>query len=157
MRLLFRAVLLLALLDPLRCRESKNNLPKGGRVKGRTVKLFMDPAHTPRLSPPSSAKTANLSVSPWVYRTECVDSRVPRCLSHAHCLTSGCVNPESGREDLSLEAKPIYYQLLVLHRVPRRKARRGKAFLQKRYDFRLGSEVVSVGCTCVTPNMLPHN
>ncbi|KAK7907352.1 hypothetical protein WMY93_015964 [Mugilogobius chulae] len=128
MRMWFRAVLLLALLVPLRCRKSQNALVKGSRGKGRTVKLILDPSLVPNLPPPSNTNTANMSVSPWVYRRECVESRLPRCLFHAECQTSGCVNPENGHEDLSQESRPIYYQLLVLHRVPQRrpKASRGR-------------------------------
>lgn len=43
-------------------------------------------------------------------------SRLPRSIYNAQCLTSGCLSLHSGEEDASLEATPIYYQTLVLHR-----------------------------------------
>uniref|UniRef100_A0A8C6V368 Uncharacterized protein n=1 Tax=Neogobius melanostomus TaxID=47308 RepID=A0A8C6V368_9GOBI len=155
--LLFRTALMLALLAPLsHCGKAQRVKPKGGRGKGHIVKLVLDQT-LPEFSTSFSSRVANLSLSPWVYREECVDSRIPRCLFHAHCLTSGCVHPQWGHEDLSLEAKPIYYQLLVLHRWPKgRKSQRGSNW-SKRYAFRLGTEVVSAGCTCVRPSIIQTN
>ncbi|KAJ0027021.1 hypothetical protein NQD34_018021 [Periophthalmus magnuspinnatus] len=168
MVLLFRAVLLLALLAALHCTKSQSIKTKvNRRGKGRTVKLILDPSLSSHLfsdPPVSSSNTANLSVSPWVYREDCDPSRVPQCLYEAKCLTAGCVNPETGQEDLSLEAKPILYQIVVLHRVQRKKkVARGRTSPQdfdrdkKRYDFRLSTKVVTVGCTCMRPIVHTQN
>lgn len=47
-------------------------------------------------------------------RESSVPSRFPQVIFNAQCLTSGCLN--GGKEDIGLVAKPIYYQVLVLHR-----------------------------------------
>ncbi|CAL1586137.1 unnamed protein product [Knipowitschia caucasica] len=152
---LLRTLLLLSLLAPLSGRKTQG---RGGRWKGHTVRLRLDPKLPTGLPPLSSSSTANMSLAPWVYKTECVASRVPQCLSHARCLTSGCVLGDSGYEDRSLEAKPIYYQLLVIHRVPRRRYRTSRQRVQRKgYDFRLDTELVSVGCTCVRPIVLSQD
>ena len=57
-----------------------------------------------------------LPIFPRLSRDSYVESRVPRRISHAQCLTSGCLSLQGGGEDADLEAKPIHYQVLVLHR-----------------------------------------
>ncbi|KAJ0060777.1 hypothetical protein NL108_000127 [Boleophthalmus pectinirostris] len=160
MKSVFKAVLLLVLLTPLHCRKLQKVQTRGmRRAKGRTVKLILDPSLSTHVSsnlPLSLSNSANMSLSPWIYRKRCDPSRVPQCLYHAECLTMGCINPEIGVEDLNLEAKPIKYQLLVLHRVVR-KQKKNFHRDKKRYDFKLGTEEVSVGCTCVRPNVLTLN
>ncbi|XP_042359920.1 interleukin 17a/f3 [Plectropomus leopardus] len=94
------------------------------------------------------------SVCVWsLSRDSYVDSRLPKRVFHAQCLTSGCVNLQGRSEDEALEAKPIYYRVLVLHRVQKPKKRGGK---KRRYDFRLGTEMIPVGCTCVRPSVVPQ-
>uniref|UniRef100_A0A3B4ARM7 Uncharacterized protein n=1 Tax=Periophthalmus magnuspinnatus TaxID=409849 RepID=A0A3B4ARM7_9GOBI len=115
------------------------------RGKGRTVKLILDPSLSSHLfsdPPVSSSNTANLSVE------DCDPSRVPQCLYEAKCLTAGCVNPETGQEDLSLEAKPILYQIVVLHRY----------WATIIYYIKiLSTKVVTVGCTCMRPIVHTQN
>uniref|UniRef100_A0A667ZEN8 Uncharacterized protein n=1 Tax=Myripristis murdjan TaxID=586833 RepID=A0A667ZEN8_9TELE len=106
----------------------------------------------------SASRTANMSLSPWTYRSSCVASRFPQRISYAQCLTSGCVSPHGEGEDMALEAKPIYYQVLVLHRsitnfsVPYHREKIhgwNKNKQRKKYAFRLATETITVGCTCV--------
>uniref|UniRef100_A0A8D2ZNY1 Interleukin-17F-like n=1 Tax=Scophthalmus maximus TaxID=52904 RepID=A0A8D2ZNY1_SCOMX len=122
----------------------------GAGPKGKPVRLVLDPSARPEISAFASA-VANMSLSPWTYRDSCVESRLPRRISHAQCLTSGCLSLQGGGEDASLEAKPIHYQVLVLHRRNKRRGRKAR----QRYDFRLGTEVITVGCTCVRPSVVP--
>uniref|UniRef100_A0A8D3BNT7 Interleukin-17F-like n=1 Tax=Scophthalmus maximus TaxID=52904 RepID=A0A8D3BNT7_SCOMX len=140
-----------ALTMPLACLNGNGNgvsvkFGSGAGPKGKPVRLVLDPSARPEISAFASA-VANMSLSPWTYRDSCVESRLPRRISHAQCLTSGCLSLQGGGEDASLEAKPIHYQVLVLHR-------RGRKARQ-RYDFRLGTEVITVGCTCVRPSVVP--
>nr|XP_061806794.1 interleukin-17C-like [Nerophis lumbriciformis] len=90
---------------------------------------------------------ANMSLSPWSYKVSDVASRLPRVISYAHCLTSACLSYPSGGEDATLEVKPIKYQVLVLHRVPNRKPKSNSK--KKRMKFRLETETITVGCTCI--------
>lgn len=53
---------------------------------------------------------------PSVRSDSSVDSRLPKHISNAQCLTTGCLSPQGGGEDRGLEAKPIKYEVLVLHR-----------------------------------------
>lgn len=71
------------------------------------------------------------------------DALFPPLLSEARCLLRGCLDPE-GREDLSLESRPILHQTLVLRRVKAEGAGHS-------YHYRLESRLLAVGCTCVRP------
>ncbi|KAK1888997.1 Interleukin-17F [Dissostichus eleginoides] len=105
----------------------------------------------------SDSSIANMSLSPWTYRDSCVPSRWPRRISHAQCLTSGCLSLEGGGEDAALEARPIYYQVLVLHKILRQVHNHNAGGRKRRqFDFRLGTEVITVGCTCVRPSVIPQ-
>ncbi|KAM4521892.1 interleukin 17a/f3 [Odontesthes bonariensis] len=123
----------------------------GSRVK--SVRVCLDSSVLPDLS---SLSASNMSLSPWIYRDTWVPSRLPRRISQAHCLTSGCLSPQEGWEDSTLEVRPIRYQILVLHRVPRQnQTKKGGKRKRKKYDFVLGTQVITVGCTCVRPTIVP--
>ena len=85
--------------------------------------------------------------------------RIPQQLSQAECLSSYCQS-RLGGEDLGLESKPISYQTLVLRRIPSptgwRKGTKGPT-TRKNYVFRLESEIVTVGCTCVVPSIIQQD
>ncbi|KAF3849535.1 hypothetical protein F7725_019254 [Dissostichus mawsoni] len=154
MLLVLRAVLLLGLASLL-------HAAGGGQAvslslgNGSRLRLVMDPSVQSQRISTSDSSIANMSLSPWTYRDSCVPSRWPRRISHAQCLTSGCLSLEGGGEDAALEARPIYYQVLVLHKILRQ-VHNHKAGGRKRrqFDFRLGTEVITVGCTCVRPRVV---
>ncbi|XP_053301350.1 interleukin 17a/f3 [Pleuronectes platessa] len=160
MRLLLRAVLMLSLATLLLAsRKGRRVSVKFGRdtgLKGKQAKLILDPSVLPQIVNAFDSSIANMSLSPWTYRDSYEETRVPRRISHAQCLTSGCLTLQGGGEDADLEAKPIHYQVLVLHRVPRPQKRKNKKGRKANngYIFRLGTEVVSVGCTCVRPSVV---
>ncbi|XP_041815146.1 interleukin 17a/f3 [Chelmon rostratus] len=159
MQQVLRALLVLsaALLHASRTGQAVSvQLGRGTGLRGRTVRLLLDPSVRQIASTPAST-IANMSLSPWTYRESCVASRLPRRIAHAQCLTSGCLSLQGGGEDAALVAKPINYQVLVLHRVPRQSHnnKRGRKARNK-YDFRLGTEVITVGCTCVRPSVIPQ-
>ncbi|XP_044026311.1 interleukin 17a/f3 [Siniperca chuatsi] len=161
MLLVLRALLVLGLATLLyatrKGQEVSVRLGKGTRLKGKTVRLVLDPSVQSQINSTSSSAIAKMSLSPWTYRDSCVASRLPRRISHAQCLTSGCLSLQGGGEDAALEAKPIYHQVLVLHRVPRQRHRnKGGRKAKNKYDFRLGTEVITVGCTCVRPMVVPQ-
>ncbi|KAF1376314.1 hypothetical protein PFLUV_G00210220 [Perca fluviatilis] len=157
-----RALLVLGLVTLLHATRKGNavslKLGHGSRLKGQTVRLVLDPSMQPQIASTSASTIANMSLSPWTYRDSCEESRLPRRISHAKCLTSGCLSLQGGGEDAGLEAKPIYYQVLVLHRVPRKRySKKAGRMRMNQYDFRLGTEVISVGCTCVRPSVVPQH
>ncbi|XP_053192632.1 interleukin 17a/f3 [Scomber japonicus] len=158
MLLVLRALLVLGLVSLHACRREqtvKVKLGRGTGFKGKSVRLFLDPSVQPQIGRVSDGTISNMSLSPWNYSYTTVESRLPRRISHAQCLTSGCLSLQGEGEDLALEAKPIYYQVLVLHRVPRKEKnnKEGKKSRRK-YDLKLGTEVISVGCTCVRPSVI---
>ncbi|KAM6992585.1 interleukin 17a/f3 [Tautogolabrus adspersus] len=157
MQLVFRAVLVLSLVMLLNAtRKSKSvNLRQRTRLKGKTVRLVLYPSVLSHITSVSASTIANMSLSPWTYRDSFDSSRLPMRISHAECLTSSCLSLQGRGEDAALMAKPIFHQVLVLHRVQRQRPnmKRGKK-TKKRYDFRLGTEEIAVGCTCVRPTVL---
>nr|XP_046229694.1 interleukin 17a/f3 [Scatophagus argus] len=130
---------------------------KGREMKGRTVRLILNPLLQPQITGRSVSAIANMSLSPWMYRESYEASRLPARISNAQCLTSGCLSLQGGGEDAALVAEPIKYQILVLHRVQRQRRNNKKGRkARKKYDFRLGTEVITVGCTCVRPSVIPQ-
>ncbi|XP_070782406.1 interleukin 17a/f3 [Enoplosus armatus] len=161
MPLVLRALLVLGLATLLHATRKGQAVQvrsgQGTRLKNKTVRLVLDPSVQPQISSMSSATIANMSLSPWTYKDSWVASRLPGRISHAQCLTSSCLSLQGGGEDAALEAKPIYYQVLVLHRVTRkRRNNKGGRKARDKYAFRLGTEVITVGCTCVRPSVVPQ-
>ncbi|XP_035534721.1 interleukin 17a/f3 [Morone saxatilis] len=161
MKPVLRALLVLGLATLLHTTRTDQKVSvklwRRTKLKGSIGRLVLDPSVQPQIGITSASTIANMSLSPWTYRESCIASRLPRHISHAQCLTSGCLSLQGEGEDTGLVAKPIYYQVLVLHRVPRQRhnnSRGGKP--RKKYDFKLGTEVITVGCTCVRPAVVTH-
>uniref|UniRef100_A0AAY5KWS6 Interleukin-17F-like n=1 Tax=Esox lucius TaxID=8010 RepID=A0AAY5KWS6_ESOLU len=149
----FRGLLVLGLVTSLHgLKKGSKNRARLGKGSGPedTTFLYLDSKiATPTLSVSS---VANRSLSPWTFRNSHVKNRFPEYIAQAQCQMSGCLTPD-GREDLSMESKPILYQILVLHR---KKGNVKKNRKGKRYFYTLKTEIVTVGCTCVRPIQLPH-
>ncbi|XP_029705730.1 interleukin 17a/f3 isoform X2 [Takifugu rubripes] len=145
---------LLALLHAARNVKSRQQ----SRPKGRRLRLEIDPSVWPELSSMTAPSLANRSLSPWTYTGSSEESRFPRWIYSAQCLTASCLSLRGEGEDAALEAAPIYYPTLVLHRVPKqRKANKKKGrSSREKYEFQLRTAVVSVGCTCVRPTVIPQ-
>ncbi|XP_055729519.1 interleukin 17a/f3 [Salvelinus fontinalis] len=163
--MVFRGLLVLGLIMSLDGRKKgQKTKPKAAKgsgsdkvfgQRGMTVGLFLDP----------NLKTAvpvlhidSRSLSPWTYSDTYDETRVPQHLSQAQCQTSGCLTPD-GEEDMGLESKPIIHQTLVLRRVQGEKGSSGgrkKKGKKKGYFYKLDSEIVNVGCTCVRPSIFPQ-
>ncbi|XP_028253312.1 interleukin 17a/f3 [Parambassis ranga] len=154
MLLVFRALLVLVLASLMDAQKTQTASVKlGTRPKGKTVRLVLDSSLLPHFASTSASANSNMSLSPWTYIESDVISRLPRKISQAQCLTKHCLSLQGEGEDAALDAKPITYQVLVLHRVMRQKAKK-KA--KNKYDFRLGTEMITVGCTCVRPSIIPQ-
>lgn len=125
----------------------------------KTVKLALDPSVNSYLSFRSPSNIANLSLSPWTYIDSINSSRLPEKILQANCSTSGCLNIQGGGEDATLEAKPIKYQVLVLYRTlkERKNKKPGKKAKKNKYVLMLGTEEITVGCTCVRPRVIPQD
>ncbi|XP_073529545.1 interleukin-17F-like [Phyllobates terribilis] len=82
------------------------------------------------------------SLSPWEYSL-CTDpNRFPVVIAEADCLTFACVDAD-GHESPDLISFPIQQEVMVL-----RREQKGCSF-----SYRLEGEVVTLGCTCVTPTI----
>ncbi|XP_053737508.1 interleukin 17a/f3 [Synchiropus splendidus] len=160
MMMVIRAVLLLA-VTTLVTGARKNKvvsvkLDSLSGCKGKSIRVLLDSTE-PQINSKPTRIIANTSVSPWTYRESLVPSRIPQVISEAECLTSACIGLRGGAEDAGLMAAPIRYQILVLHRVPK-KSQRGKGKRkQQSYNLRLGVKAITVGCTCVRPTIVSQN
>ncbi|XP_063352457.1 interleukin-17F-like [Pelmatolapia mariae] len=159
MLLVLRALLVLSLAPLLHGARKSQSVsaklgPRAG-LKGHSVRLVIDPSVLPHFTAKSPSSIANMSLSPWTYIDSSVDSRLPKHISNAQCLTTGCLSPQGGGEDRALEAKPIKYEVLVLHRVLKPSKKKGRK-TRKQYIFTLGTEVITAGCTCVRPTVIPQ-
>nr|AJF46593.1 interleukin-17A/F3 [Oncorhynchus mykiss] len=166
--MVFRGLLVLGLIMSLdghkKSQKTKRKAANGSgpvEVFGRrvmTVGLVMDPNLKTAVFP--VLHKATRSLSPWTYSDTYDETRVPQHISQAQCQRSGCLTP-GGEEDMGLESKPILYQTLVLRRVQGEKGssggrRRKKGRKNKGYFYKLDSESVNVGCTCVRPSIFPQ-
>uniref|UniRef100_A0A3P8VMR8 Interleukin 17a/f3 n=1 Tax=Cynoglossus semilaevis TaxID=244447 RepID=A0A3P8VMR8_CYNSE len=152
---LLTTLLMLSLAAPLHAAQNERDyyVSMSGRraaSTGRMVKLELDSSFGVRPRSQMDSSIPSRSLSPWTYRETWVESRLPQRISQAQCLSTFCLNLRGKGEDAVLEAKPIQHQMLVLHKRSKRKGSKA----DKKYVFRLGTEVVTVGCTCVRPNVL---
>ncbi|XP_075125731.1 interleukin-17A-like [Leptodactylus fuscus] len=85
------------------------------------------------------------ALSPWEYSLNTDPNRFPFVISEANCLTFSCVDVD-GHDNPELISYPIQQEALVL-----RREQKGCSF-----SYRLETEVVTVGCTCVTPVLAYH-
>ncbi|KAJ8341837.1 hypothetical protein SKAU_G00341280 [Synaphobranchus kaupii] len=131
------------------------SLKGGGKVKRRphgqsrgkdakmdTVDLLLDPTSMSS-SVPLHQIGAN-SLSPWKISFTHDKNCFPPYIAEATCLLKGCLNAE-GQEVMDFESKPIFHQILVLRRVE---------MDQQKYAYKLETKTISVGCTCVRPNVM---
>uniref|UniRef100_A0A9J7XRM3 Interleukin 17a/f3 n=2 Tax=Cyprinus carpio TaxID=7962 RepID=A0A9J7XRM3_CYPCA len=139
----FRAVLLLYLLGHLLNGASSQKKSKRKSKKGKRV--ILDPSLNLSMNAPPSPSR---SLSPWTYEESWDNSRIPSEISEAKCEKKGCLTKD-GEEDFGLESKPIYYQINILRRVKKKNA--------MQYALKLETKIVSLGCTCVLPIVVPQN
>ncbi|XP_040285778.1 interleukin-17F-like [Bufo bufo] len=80
------------------------------------------------------------SLSPWEYSLNSDPNRFPFVIAEANCLTFTCADA-NGNENPALISYPIQQEVMVLCR-----EQKGCSF-----SYRLETEVVTLGCTCVKP------
>ncbi|XP_075716157.1 interleukin-17B [Rhinoderma darwinii] len=91
------------------------------------------------------------SLSPWTYSINHDENRIPVDIPEARCLCSGCINPFTMQEDLSMSSIPIYSKIPVRRRFcenssPGLKGRRRKKCHKESTAV---MENIAVGCTCI--------
>ncbi|XP_064188001.1 interleukin 17a/f1 [Anguilla rostrata] len=111
-------------------------------AKTNTVDLILDPNSMASSVP--LHQVGNNSLSPWTISYTHDRNRVPPYIAKVTCLLKGCLNA-GGREVMDFESKPIFHQILVLRRVE---------VDRRSYAYKLETETISVGCTCVRPNVM---
>ncbi|XP_039766020.1 interleukin-17A [Ornithorhynchus anatinus] len=82
------------------------------------------------------------STSPWEYYLNEDPNRFPSKILEAKCSTTGCLDAQK-KEDPHMNSLPIQQEILVLRRETQ----------SCPTSFRMEKILVSVGCTCVTPNI----
>ncbi|XP_053575813.1 interleukin-17B [Bombina bombina] len=91
------------------------------------------------------------SLSPWAYSINHDENRIPADIPEARCLCTGCINPFTMQEDLSMSSIPIYSKIPVRRRLcegsvlglrPRRRKKCHKEYIAV-------MENIAVGCTCI--------
>ncbi|XP_032441388.1 interleukin 17a/f3 [Xiphophorus hellerii] len=155
--LLTRAFLLLGFVSVIPVASKKRIISvQQIRPRSKTMQLALDPSVKSYLSHTSASNIANLSLSPWTYIDSFNSSRLPQKILQANCSTFGCLNLQGRGEDATLQVKPIKYQVLVLYRTLKKRKNNKKGKKQNKYIFMLGTEEITVGCTCVRPTVIPQ-
>ncbi|XP_023203656.1 interleukin-17F-like [Xiphophorus maculatus] len=155
--LLTRAFLLLGFVSVIPVASKKRIISvQQIRPRSKTMQLALDPSVKSYLSHTSASNIANLSLSPWTYIDSYNSSRLPQKILQANCSTFGCLNLQGRGEDATLQVKPIKYQVLVLYRTLKKRNNNKKGKKQNKYIFMLGTEEITVGCTCVRPTVIPQ-
>ncbi|KAK6474793.1 interleukin-17B-like isoform X1 [Huso huso] len=88
------------------------------------------------------------SLSPWSYRVNRDETRIPTDIPEAHCLCSGCINPFTMQEDRTMTSVPIYTKIPVKRQFcdgPKQRRRKKKC----NRKYRTAMENIAIGCTCI--------
>uniref|UniRef100_H3ADP6 Interleukin 17B n=1 Tax=Latimeria chalumnae TaxID=7897 RepID=H3ADP6_LATCH len=92
------------------------------------------------------------SLSPWSYRINHDEHRIPMDVPEAQCLCSGCINPFTMQEDRTMSSIPIYTKIPVKRLLcdttsASQKTKRKKKKCHREYKTVM--ENVAIGCTCI--------
>ncbi|KAG9490660.1 interleukin-17B isoform X2 [Eleutherodactylus coqui] len=91
------------------------------------------------------------SLSPWTYSINHDEDRIPLDIPEARCLCSGCINPLTMQEDLSMSSIPIYSKIPVRRRFCESSSAglRGRRRKKCHKEYTAVMENIAVGCTCI--------
>ncbi|KAJ8341835.1 hypothetical protein SKAU_G00341260 [Synaphobranchus kaupii] len=85
------------------------------------------------------------ALSPWTWRINFEEDRIPKTISEAVCSSKYCIDPKSGpgwaQNEVTLNSVPIPQNLLVLH------------FNNTLACYQASFISVTMGCTCVQARM----
>lgn len=91
------------------------------------------------------------SLSPWTYSINHDENRIPADIPEARCLCSGCINPFTMQEDLSMSSILIYSKIPVRRRFCENNLAglRGRRRKKCHKEYTAVMENIAVGCTCI--------
>ncbi|XP_073506755.1 interleukin-17B [Phyllobates terribilis] len=91
------------------------------------------------------------SLSPWAYSINHDESRIPVDIPEAQCLCTGCINPFTMQEDLSMSSIPIHSKIPVRRRFCENSLAglRGRRRKKCQKEYTAVMENIAVGCTCI--------
>ncbi|XP_063784114.1 interleukin-17B isoform X2 [Pseudophryne corroboree] len=91
------------------------------------------------------------SLSPWTYSVNHDENRIPADIPEARCLCSGCINPFTMQEDLSMSSIPIFSKIPVRRRLCESSSLglRGRRRKKCHKEYIAVMENIAVGCTCI--------
>ncbi|MGH0118963.1 UNVERIFIED_CONTAM: hypothetical protein FKN15_002751 [Acipenser sinensis] len=87
------------------------------------------------------------SQSPWSYRVNLDETRIPTDKPEAHCLCSRCINPFTMQEDQTMTSVSIYTNIPVKRQFCDGPKQRRKKKCKRKY--RTAMENIAIGCTCI--------
>uniref|UniRef100_A0A8D0B9E7 Interleukin 17F n=1 Tax=Salvator merianae TaxID=96440 RepID=A0A8D0B9E7_SALMN len=117
---------------------------ENSRFPDNVIKVHLNIAHTEQVNE-MAHDVSNRSLSPWDYSISEDPNRFPHVIAEASChYTTGCLDLE-GHVNYAVNSVPIKQEILVL--------KRKRTGCQQTYW--LEKQLVTVGCTCVTP-LCPH-
>ncbi|XP_069031284.1 uncharacterized protein [Embiotoca jacksoni] len=134
--------------DQLKTREARYQREYWDKVKETFPWLqplqdsVQDARSCAQVAEETHAELSLRSLSPWVYRINRVDNRIPREISFAECLCDHCIIPH--RENPSYNSALVYVSLKVMDRTRCSKD-------ENKYVVRKHILHVPVACTCVKP------
>uniref|UniRef100_A0A8C5MKU6 Interleukin 17B n=1 Tax=Leptobrachium leishanense TaxID=445787 RepID=A0A8C5MKU6_9ANUR len=91
------------------------------------------------------------SLSPWTYVINHDENRIPVDIPEARCLCTGCINPFTMQEDLSMSSIPIHSKIPVRRRLCDTSSQGLRTRKRKKChkEYIAVMENIAVGCTCI--------
>ncbi|XP_036403601.1 interleukin-17B-like [Megalops cyprinoides] len=89
------------------------------------------------------------SLSPWSYRINHDENRIPVDIPEAKCSCVGCINPFTMQEDRTMTSVLIYTKIPVRRRLCDKLTKRIRKKKKCIPLYRTVVESIAVGCTCI--------
>ncbi|KAJ8281512.1 hypothetical protein COCON_G00040310 [Conger conger] len=89
------------------------------------------------------------SLSPWSYRINHDENRIPVDIPEAKCSCVGCINPFTMQEDRTMSSVLIYTKIPVRRRLCDRMSKKPRKKKKCVPLYRTVVESIAVGCTCI--------
>ncbi|KAJ8254695.1 hypothetical protein GJAV_G00196150 [Gymnothorax javanicus] len=89
------------------------------------------------------------SLSPWSYRINHDENRIPVDIPEAKCSCVGCINPFTMQEDRTMTSVLIYTKIPVRRRLCDRVSKKPRKKMKCEPRYRTVVESIAVGCTCI--------
>ncbi|KAG9334848.1 hypothetical protein JZ751_006417, partial [Albula glossodonta] len=89
------------------------------------------------------------SLSPWSYRINHDENRIPVDIPEAKCSCVGCINPFTMQEDRTMTSVLIYTKIPVRRRLCDKLSKKPRKKKKCVPHYRTVVESIAVGCTCI--------